>query len=309
MARSEVRMANRRFVVAVSMCLLASCQVALPPGVEAWSLSGRTLSAPELSAEVRAQREANLAVAREVLAQQPESREAAIWVGRRLGYLGRYREALEVYSEALARLPGDAFLLRHRGHRYLSVREFDRARVDFAAAVIACRTTPDETEPDGLPVPGRPPHSTLHFNVHYHRALVAFVMGDFDAAVRGWLDCLAVCHNDESRVAVTHWLWCARIRSGDVAGAAAAVSGITTGMDVVENKSYHQLCLLYAGRLPREKISVGDGSSGAALRFGLAHYDLVTEGLDVARSQLEELAADSGWASFGVIAAEAELAR
>lgn len=302
-------MASRRFVVVVSLWLLASCQVALPSGAEGWSLSGRALYAPELPTEVRAQREANLAVARDVLAQQPEDREAAIWVGRRLGYLALYREAIDVYSEALTRMPGDAFLLRHRGHRYLSVRQFDKARADFIAAVIACRTTPDETEPDGLPVPGRPPHSTLHFNVHYHRALVAFVMGDFDAAVRGWLDCLAVCHNDESRVAVTHWLWCARIRSGDEAGAAAAVSGITAEMDIVENKSYHQLCLLYAGRLHREKMFVGEGSSGAALRFGLAHYDLVSKGMVMARSQFEQLAADPGWASFGVIAAEAELAR
>ncbi|MFT4839609.1 MAG: tetratricopeptide (TPR) repeat protein [Planctomycetota bacterium] len=302
-------MASRRFVVVVSLWLLASCQAALPNGVEGWSQSGRALFAPVLSVEVRAQREANLAAAREVFAEHPEDRDAAIWVGRRLGYLGCYRDAIDVYSEALTRMPGDAFLLRHRGHRYLSVREFGKASADFAAAAIACRTTPDETEPDGLPVPGRAPHSTLHFNVHYHRALVAFVMGDFDGAVRGWLDCLAVCHNDESRVAVTHWLWCARIRSGDAAGAAAAVSGITADMDIVENKSYHQLCMLYAGRLHREKMQVGDGSSGAALRFGLAHYDLVSKGLPMARSQLETLAADPGWSSFGVIAAEAELAR
>ncbi|MGK0200984.1 MAG: tetratricopeptide (TPR) repeat protein [Planctomycetota bacterium] len=302
-------MASRRFLVVVSLWLLASCQAVLPTGAQGWSLSGRALYAPELSAELLAQREANLKAARDVLASNPEDREAAIWVGRRLGYLGRYRSAIDVYSEALTRMPGDAFLLRHRGHRYLSVRELDKARVDFAAAAIACRTTPDETEPDGLPVPGREPHSTLHFNVHYHRALVAFVMGDFDAAVRSWLDCLEVCHNDESRVAVTHWLWCARMRSGDVAGATAAVSGITVDMDIVENKSYHQLCLLYKGQLHREKMIVGLGSSGAAMRFGLAHYDLVSKGMMIARWQLEQLAADPGWASFGVIAAEAELAR
>ena len=302
-------MACRRLVVVVSLWLLAGCQAPLPDGAEAWSLSGRALHAPELSKEVRAERESNLSAAREVLAANPEDREAAIWVGRRLGYLGRYREAIDVFSDALARLPGDAFLLRHRGHRYLSVREFGKARADFDAAAIACRTTPDEVEPDGLPVPNRPPHSTLHFNVHYHRALVAFVMGDFDAAVAGWLDCLAVCHNDESRVAVTHWLWCARMRSGDPAGAAAVVAGITADMDIVENKSYHQLCLLYRGQLHREKIYVGEGSSGAALRFGLAHYDLVTKGRKAAQWQLEQLAADPGWASFGVIAAEAELTR
>ena len=49
-------------------------------------------------------------------------------MGRRLGYLGRYREAIDVYGEALERWPGDPFLLRHRGHRHLSVRAFGRSR-------------------------------------------------------------------------------------------------------------------------------------------------------------------------------------
>lgn len=302
-------MARRRLLVVVLSSLLAACQAALPEGAEGHGLRGQLLFAPELSPKVFADREARLAAARDALRKDPTNREAAIWVGRRLGYLGRYREAIEVYSEALKRMPGDAFLLRHRGHRYLSVRELDRARADFAAAARACRTTMDEIEPDGLPVAGRPPHSTLHFNVHYHRALVEFVSGDFDAAVASWLDCLAVCHNDESRVAVTHWLWCARMRAGDVAGAAAVVRGITADMDIVENKSYHQLCLLYAGRLQREQLVMGEGSSGAALRFGLVHYDLVKHGREAVRTQLEKLAADPGWASFGVIAAEAELAR
>ncbi|MFT7534908.1 MAG: hypothetical protein ACI85K_000858, partial [Hyphomicrobiaceae bacterium] len=82
-------MASRRFVVVVSLWLLASCQAALPNGVEGWSQSGRALFAPVLSVEVRAQREANLAAARELFAEHPEDRDAAIWVGRRLGYLGR----------------------------------------------------------------------------------------------------------------------------------------------------------------------------------------------------------------------------
>ena len=99
------------------------------------------------------------------------------------------------------------------------------------------------------------------------------------------------------------------MRLGDVGGAAAAVAAITADMDIVENTSYHQLCLLYGGKLTPEQLQFRVGSSGAAGRFGLAHYALVTAGLGAARPQLEAVAEDSGWASFGVIAAEAELAR
>ncbi len=308
MAGSKDPMATRRLLI-LFLLLLGACQAPLPKGAEAWSLTGEALFPPELSLELLASREQNLAAARQEQSEHQDDRDAAIWVGRRLGYLGRYREAIDVYTRALTRWPDDPFLLRHRGHRYLSVREFASARADFDAAAIACRVTPDEIEPDGLPVPGRPPHSSLHFNVHYHRGLAAFVMGDYSAAERSWLDCLAVCRNDESRVAVSHWLWSARMRCGDVAGASAAVAAITSDMDIVENKSYHQLCLLYGGRLGRAEIHAAEGSSGAALMFGLAHYDFVNGAAESARRLMAQLVLDAGWSSFGVIAAESELAR
>lgn len=302
-------MAIGRLVSLAALFALGACQTSLPPGAEAFSLSGRALVPPALSPQVSADREAKLAAARDQLERSPASRDAWIWVGRRLGYLGRYRDAIDVYSEALERWPGDPFLLRHRGHRHLSVRAFGRAVDDLAAAATACRQVPDEVEPDGLPVPGRPPHSSLHFNVYYHMALAYFVQGEMDIAVGAWLLCLACSDDDESRVAVTHWLWCARMRAGDVAGARATVQGITADMDVVENTAYHQLCLLYKGARTRAQLTAGAGSSGAAMRFGLAHYALVAGDREEGEAALRELAVDPGWAAFGVIAAEAEVAR
>ena len=302
-------MAVRRLVVLSALLLSFACRAPLPDGGEARALDGRLLSPPQLPAEVEADREAKLAAARAALRQAPDDRDAWIWVGRRLGYLGRYRDAIDVYSEALARWPGDPFLLRHRGHRYLSVRAFARAEQDLARAAAACRVVPDEVEPDGLPVPGRPPHSSLHFNVFYHLALARFVQGDMEGAVDAWLRCLACSDDDESRVAVTHWLWCARTRAGDVAGARATVQGIKADMDVVENTAYHQLCLLYRGERTAGQLQAGDGSSGAAMRFGLAHYALVAGDREAGVDALRALAADPGWAAFGVIAAEAEVAR
>jgi len=288
---------------------LAACRATVPDGVEALALDGRPLAAPAMAAAVEADRLAKLEAARDALRAAPDDREAWIWVGRRLGYLGRYRDAIRVYTEALERWPSDPFLLRHRGHRFLSVRELSRAVDDLSRAAVACRTTPDEVEPDGLPVPGRPPHSSLHFNVHYHLALARFLRGEFAAAVDAWLLCLACSDDDESRVAVTHWLWCARMRCGDPAGAAASVQGITADMDVVENTAYHQLCLLYKGERSRGQLKAGEGSSGAAMRFGLAHHALVAGDREVGQAALRELALDPGWAAFGVIAAEAEVAR
>lgn len=288
--------------------VLGACQ-GLPPGAECRSLQGRALVSPPIESPRREQLEQDLAAARGVLAASPGDRDAAIWVGRRLGYLGRHREAIGVYTEALSLHPGDPFLLRHRGHRWLTLREFGRAVADLERAADGCRHVANEVEPDGRPTVGRSPHGSLHYNVHYHRGLACFLRGDFATAERAWLDCLAVVDNDESRVAVTHWLWCVRMRLGDVAGAAAVVAGIGESMDVVDNVAYHQLCLLYAGRRTRAQLAARDGSSGAVLAFGLAHYDLVTGEPEAARRAFAELARQPGWSAFGVIAAEAELAR
>lgn len=302
-------MAVGRLVTLAVILAPAACRGPVPKGAEAWGLDGRALTSPALPPEVEDDRRGKLASARAALQRAPQDRDCWIWVGRRLGYLGRYREAIAIYTEALDRWPEDPFLLRHRGHRYLSIRAFDDAVDDLTAAARACRRVPDEVEPDGLPVPGRPPHSSLHFNVFYHLALARFVQGEMQEAVDAWLRCLACSDDDESRVAVTHWLWCARMRSGDPAGAAATVQGVTADMDVVENTAYHRLCLLYKGALTRDQLVVGAGSSGAAMRFGLAHYALVLGDREQGEAALRSLAADPGWASFGVIAAEAEVAR
>lgn len=301
------RSVNAQVAVVVVSAVLAGCRV-LPPDAQCRGLDGRVLRTAPLAPDREARLLADLRAAEAELAARPHDRDAAIWVARRLGYLGRFREAVDVLTRALQRHPGDPFLLRHRGHRWLTLRDLGAARRDLRQAADACRTTPDEIEPDGQPTPGRPPHSSLHYNVHYHLGLAYFLAGDWRPAEHAWLCCLAVCDDDESRVAVSHWLWCARMRLGDPAGAAAVVAPIHERMDVVENRSYHQLCLLYAGRLRADQIVPAAGSAGAAAAFGLAHHTLVRAGWAAARPALVELAADPGWPSFGVLAAEAELA-
>ncbi len=302
-------MAQGRFLIlAAGPLLFAGCH-ALPHGAECWSLDGRVLSSPPADPATQGAQLAALAEAKVRWAAAPEDKDAAIWYARRLGYVGRYRDAIDVLSEALDDHPGDAFLLRHRGHRWITLREFGKAAWDLEAAAAACRLTPDATEPDGQPTPGRPPHSSLHYNVHYHLGLALFLSGDFALAERAWLDCLAVVDDDESRVAVTHWLWCVRMRLGDKAGALAVVAPIHERMDVVENVAYLNLCLLYAGKKTRAEIAPRDGSSGAALAFGLAHQALVMGARTQAMAGFAALQASTNWSAFGVIAAEVELVR
>src|SRR6185503_15113135 len=122
------------FVIVLAACSQGSRTAptpALPPGVEAISLLGDTLRALPLSGETKARYERQLAEAKAAYDRTPTNADSIIWYGRRLAYLGRIREAIDVYSRGLELYPENAWLLRHRGHRYVSVRELDRAAADL----------------------------------------------------------------------------------------------------------------------------------------------------------------------------------
>jgi tetratricopeptide (TPR) repeat protein len=294
------------FVEADATGVLQSQWVAWP---EIFALDGRPLSLPALPEAQRLQRERDLAAAQVAVAAAADSVDAVVWLARRLGYLGRYRESIEVLSDGLARHPDEPHLLRHRGHRYLTLRRFEDAERELARAAAVVEGKPDEVEADGQPSKDRPPHSTLHYNIHYHLGLARFLRADFAGAESAFQDCLAVSRNDECRVAATHWLWCARMRQGKRDAAAAAVAAIRPDMDVVENRSYHQLCLVYRGDLRAEDTVAPGGNKSASLAFGLAHRDLVQGERERSATALAKLAASAEVTAFGVIAAEAELSR
>src|SRR5687767_15840893 len=75
---------------------------------------------PQLSAETRRDFETKLNEARELFEKDSRSAERIIWLGRRTAYLGRYKDAIEIYSEGIKQFPADARLYRHRGHRFIT---------------------------------------------------------------------------------------------------------------------------------------------------------------------------------------------
>src|SRR5690606_38564210 len=143
------------------------------------SLTYTPLSAPELEPETRARHEADLARAQAAYDATPENADSIIWLGRRLAYLGRYRDAIEVFSRGVALHPDDARMYRHRGHRYITVRKLNDAIRDLERAAELTRNLPDEVEPDGAPNRYNIPTSTLQSNIWYHLALAHYLKHDF----------------------------------------------------------------------------------------------------------------------------------
>src|SRR5262245_45657802 len=106
---------------------------------------------PQLSAETRRDFETKLNEARELYEKDPKSVDWLIWFGRRTAYLGRYKDAIKIYTDGIKQFPTDARLYRHRGHRFITLRCFNDAIADLGKASKLIKGRPDEIEPDGLP--------------------------------------------------------------------------------------------------------------------------------------------------------------
>lgn len=282
---------------------------------EATSLLGKPLISPEPAAERKAVMEKQLAEAREHAAQHPDDVEAAIWVGRRTAYLGRYRDAIKVFSEAIEGRPSDPRLYRHRGHRYITVREFDKAIADLTKAAALVKGRPDEVEPDGQPNAKNTPTSTLKTNIYYHLGLAHYLSGDFAKAADAYRLCMEHSKNADMQVATAHWQYMTLRRLGREAEAAAVLAPVTADMTVIENASYHRLLMLYKGATDASTLlaaSRAESLDAVTIGYGVANWHLYNGRKEEARTILTEITdkyRSTQWAGFGYVAAEADLAR
>ena len=297
--------------LAVGTLLLAGALAQGKP--EATSLLGKPLVPAPIAAEARKTLEENLKQAEIVYGRNPDDPDATIWLGRRVAYLGRYRDAIEIYSEGIEKHPDDARMYRHRGHRYITVRELPKAIADFEKAAALVAGKPDQVEPDGQPNARNIPTSTLQTNIYYHLGLARYLTGDFVKAAEAYAKCLAVSKNPDMLVATTYWYYLALVRQGRAADAAALLAPIRADMDIIENASYHRLLRLYKGELTADSI-VAPGAAGldtVTTKYGVAAWHLANGRRDAAVPLLREIVdgVPQQWPAFGYIAAEAELAR
>jgi len=287
---------------------------ALPPGAEAISLLGDTLYRPELDSAFVAAQEAKLDSARRALEADPGGADELIWVGRRLAYLGRYRDAIETYTRGIELHPDDPRFYRHRGHRYITVRRLDDAVTDLSRAGEMIEGTEDEVEPDGLPNERGIPTSTLHFNIWYHLGLAHYLRGDLESAARAYEACLAASKHPDSVVATTYWYYLTLRRLGRPEEARALLAPIEEGMDLIEARQYFDLIQLFRGEAhPGDLLGpTGDEATLASTTtaYGVGAWHLVggrdNQALLVFRAALR---GEDQWPAFGYIAAEADLSR
>ena len=285
-----------------------------PVQVQAVSFLGDSLRELPLRDSVRVVYDSQLAMAKASFDKAPSDPDSIIWHARRLGYLGRFRESIAVYTAGIAQHPDNPWMYRHRGHRYISVRELDNAIADLEKATQLVAGKPDEVEPDGQPNARNMPIGTLQSNIAYHLALAYYLKGDFARAVPVYERELAAAKNDDRRVSTAHWLYMSLRRLGKEAEAKAMLAPFKKEMDVVENQTYHRLMLLYKGELPVDSVlTVGPSGemsvTDATAAYGIGNWHLYNGRQAEAEAVFRRIMGGGQWAAFGYIAAEAELAK
>src|SRR2546426_846561 len=122
-----------------SICGLVAAAVAAPAPAGGQSVQYRSAA----GVESRAQRDTGaIARAESALAADSRSVERIVQLGVAQSGARQFREAIQTFTRGLTIAPNDAVLYRWRGHRYLSVREFDRALDDLTRGSRLDSTSP-----------------------------------------------------------------------------------------------------------------------------------------------------------------------
>ena len=280
-------------------------------GLRAQDCLNKPYRLPVLSTETQSRMESQLQEALSAYRRDSTYADAMIWYGRRLAYLGRYPEAIRVFSQGVRLHPSDARFLRHRGHRYITMRCNREAISDLTRAARIEKGRKDQIEPDGMPNALQIPTSTLQTNIHYHLGLAYYLEKDFERAAEAWKACRERSDNPDMYLAAAYWEYISLRRAGNGTAAAALLTKVESGVKLIENEDYYTLLLLYKGALAEDQVMArlapeAGSLSNATTGYALGVYYLLSGQEAQARAAWKQVLEGSQWASFGYIAAEKE---
>ncbi len=232
-----------------------------------------------------------IAQAQARLAEAPDNIELLVELGLTYGSLRHYRQAIETYSSGIEQKPDWAPLYRHRGHRYITVREFTKAQADLKKA--------SQLDPES-------------FDIRYHLALTYYLTQDFAEAVTAYQKSLDIATNDDDRIAASYWLYLSLQHLDRHDEAQAVLEPIRPAMRVERMAAYFKLLAFYKGRLEENQLIDPETASPLELAtygHGLASQYLFNGEERRARKLFQRIIEGPYWPAFGYIAAEAELKR
>jgi Flp pilus assembly protein TadD len=243
--------------------------------------------------EYRSQKDTGtVARAQAALAADPKNIDKIIALGTAQAGVRDMRGAIATFTRGIEIAPNNALLYRWRGHRHLSVREFDLAEADFARGLKLDSTV---------------------YGIWYHLGIVRFVRGDFSGAAAAFARAQPRAPDAGELAGSTDWLWMSLSRAGKTKEAQAMLDRHPDSLKVADQEyGYVKRLKLYRGQFtPEQLIAPTDTADvqAATLNFGLGNWYLVKGDKAKARAAFERSVKSGGWPGFGFIVSEVELKR
>jgi len=230
-----------------------------------------------------------IARAQAALTADPKNVQRFIDLGVAQSGARQFREAIETFTRAMAIEPNNAMLYRWRGHRYLSVRDLDKAQADLTK---------------GLKL------DSTNYGILYHLGIVRFARGDFAGAAQLFARAQPHAPDAGELAGSTDWLWMSLMRAGRKADAEAMLARRPDSLPV--DNAYTRRLKLYRGEIgPDAVITPADTADvqAATLAYGLGNWYLVRGDTARAKTYFERSVKSGGWPGFGFIMSEVELRR
>ena len=230
-----------------------------------------------------------VARAEAALKADPRNVDRIIALGVAQSGARQFREAIATFTRGLAIAPNNALLYRWRGHRYLSVREFDKALDDLTR--------------------GARIDSTI-YGIWYHLGIVRFARGEFAMAADAFKRALPRAPDAGELNGSVDWLWMSLSRAGRTAEAKALLDRRPDSLPTTV--AYATRLKLYRGQVtPAAAFTPADTADVqiATLSYGVGNWYLVRGDTAKAVELFTKSVASGGWPGFGFIISEVELRR
>lgn len=232
-----------------------------------------------------------IARAEAALKSDPRNVQKIIALGVAQSGARQFREAIATFTRGLDIAPNDAMLYRWRGHRYISVREFEKARADLARGYELDST---------------------NYGILFHLGVLRYINGNFAGAAAMFAKAQPRAPDGGELAGSTDWLWMSLSRAKRQAEANAMLARKPDTLPTTPGYAYVTRLKLYRGQLtPATLFSPSDTADVqvATLNYGLGTWYIVHGDTANARASWERAIKSGGWPGFGFIASEAELAR
>ncbi len=276
-----------------------------------FTVFGTPLPPREMGARDRQMREAKLAEAKSNFDKNPDDLNNIIWYGRWMAYSGLYYEAIKIYSIGLEKFPTSYRLLRHRGHRYLTIRQFDLAVEDLQRAAFYSRPAKNELEEDGIPNRYDKSLSNDKFNIFFHLGVAHYLKGSYDKAISSFKQSLLYSNNNDLLVLATDWFYLTYRKLGNQKAAEELLIPINKKMKVIENVDYLNRLLVYKGEYEAAKVLTyaenSDNSLSPILAYGIGNWYMFKGDVEKASQIYELILLNKLWDSLDYVAAEVDI--